>query len=283
MKILIFGGKGYIAGRCKDVWADEAILSDAKIESTTDAISEIEKHQPDVVLNAAGVRGRPNVDWCELPENKLYTAFGNAVLPTLIAKACSEAGVYLLHIGSGCVFYGDSPDPKGWKEGDFANPESFYSKQKYAADLQLNGLPNVGIARIRVPLDDRPYPGNILDKLLAYEKVFDVQNSLTIIPDMIETFYQIIQKRGEGIFHVTNPGAIHYRRIIEYFQELLDPKINKVFVTPDQALEQGLVVKTRSTNLMQSTRLEELGIPMRPVSEAVDEAIKNWAKLKKSV
>src|SRR6185437_11177549 len=97
----------------------------------------------------------------------------------------------LLHIGSGCVFYGESPDPKGWKEYDFANPISYYSKCKYAADLMLGTLPNVGVARIRVPLDDQPYPGNIIDKLAAYPKIIDVENSLTVILDMIKVFYQL--------------------------------------------------------------------------------------------
>ena len=65
----------------------------------------------------------------------------------------SAKGVYFLHIGSGCIYYGDSPDPAGWKEDDFENPIPVYSRAKYAADLVLSTLPNVGIARIRLPID----------------------------------------------------------------------------------------------------------------------------------
>ncbi|OGE35133.1 hypothetical protein A3C32_02310 [Candidatus Daviesbacteria bacterium RIFCSPHIGHO2_02_FULL_41_14] len=280
MKILVFGAKGYIGSRCLEVWGDQAVGTDRKIYSIEEAVKEIKKYNPEVVLNAAGVRGKPNVDWCDKAENMGYTAFGNVVLPILLAEACHQTGTYMLHVGSGCVFYGESPDPKGWKEDDLANPSSHYSKCKYAADLALMMMEHIGIARIRVPMDDRPYAGNILDKLLSYPNVFDIQNSLTIIPDMIDIFYKIMNQKGQGIFHVTNPGAISYRRIIEYFQELIDPNLKKNLVTPNQALQMGLVSAMRSTNIMQSTRLESIGINMRPIEEAADQSIRQWVKIK---
>ncbi len=280
MKILVLG-KGYIGQRCVETWGDQAIWSDKRINTVEDVLAEIDTHQPDVVLNAAGVRGKPNVDWCELPENRHTTAFGNAALPIIIAEACRQKGLYLLHIGSGCVFYGDAPDPKGWKEDDFANPISYYSKCKYAGDLALGGMPNVGVARIRVPLDDRPYPGNITDKLAAYPKVIDVANSITVIPDMIDVFYQLLEKKGEGIFHVTNPGALRYKDLMALYEEMVDPNHTNEWITEEQLVSQGLVTKTRSTNTMQSARLEAIGIQMPPIEEAIKKAMAHYAPLKK--
>lgn len=277
MKILIVGN-GYIGKRCSDVWGSEATVSDKRVNSTEDVISLLDKHQPDVVLNAAGKRGKPNVDWCKT--HQLETAQGNVELPLIIAQACNQKNIYLLHIGSRCVFYGESPDPKGWREYDFANPISYYSKTKYAADLILGTLPHVGIARIRVPLDNQPYPGNIIDKLAVYPKIIDVENSLTVIPDMIKVFYQLMEKKGEGIFHVTNPGAIKYRRIMELYRKYVDPNQANEWITEEQLVSEGLVSKMRSTNKLQSSRLEELGICMPPIEQAVEEAMKQYARLK---
>src|SRR3989344_774488 len=137
MKILIIGN-GYIGNRCEEVWKGEAIHFKDKIHTVEDVVALLIKYQPDAVLNAAGVRGKPNVDWCET--HQLETASGNVKLPILIAEACSKKNIYLLHIGSGCVFYGQSPDPSGWKEDDFANPICYYSKCKYAADLSLGSF-----------------------------------------------------------------------------------------------------------------------------------------------
>lgn len=276
MKILVLG-RGYIGPRCAKDWGTEAILADKRINSKQDMLELLDQYTPDVVLNAAGKRGHPNVDWCET--HQLETIEGNTKLPIIIAQACQERGVYLLHIGSGCIFYGEAPDPKGWKEDDFANPIAFYSKCKYAADLSLGGLPNVGIARIRVPLDDRPYEGNIIDKLAKYQKVIDVENSITVIPDMIEVFYKLMDKKAEGIFHVTNPGAIFYREIIRLYEEMIDPNHKNEWITEEQLVTQGLTIKLRSTNKLQSFNLEKLGISMRPIHEAVKEAMKKYADL----
>jgi len=279
MKILVIG-KGYIGPRCAEAWGDEAVLADKRINSKDDAISLLEEYQPDAVLNAAGKRGLPNVDWCET--HQVETFKGNVGLPLMLAEACQEKGIYLLHIGSGCVFYGESADPKGWKEDDFANPIAYYSKCKYATDLALGSLPNTGVARIRVPLDDQPYPGNIIDKLAAYPKIIDVENSITVIPDMIKVFYQLMEKKGEGIFHVTNPGSLKYRELMDLYKEMVDPNQHNEWITEEELVSEGLVSKKRSTNKLQSFNLEKLGINMPEIHEATRKAMENYARIKKN-
>lgn len=276
MRILIIGN-GFIGMRCAEVWKDEAIVSDKIIESKQDALDLLEKYNPDVVLNAAGVRGRPNVDWCET--NQEETILGNTVLPIFIAQACQEKKIYFLHIGSGCIYYGASPDPKGWKESDFGNPKAVYSKTKYAADLALSTLPNVGIARIRMPIDYISSPGNLIDKLASFEKVIDVENSVTIIEDMIDVFHQLLEKRAEGIFHVTNPGTLKHREIIKLYEELVDPNHTNEWIENDDLVKQGLAVKGRSNNFLQSENLVKLGIRMRPINEAIRDTMEKYAEL----
>lgn len=279
MKILIIGG-GYVGTRCFETWKEEAILATEKIYEVQDVVKLLEQHQPDVVLNAAGVRGKPNVDWCET--HQLETIQGNTKLPITIAEACQKKNIYLLHIGSGCIFYGESPDPKGWKETDFANPTAVYSRSKYAADLVLATLPNVGIGRIRMPIDSTPFPGNLIDKLASFGKVIDVENSVTIIEDMIKAFYELLTKKASGIFHVTNPGTIRHRDIMKLYEEFVDPAHINEWITETDLVAQGLAKKARSNNIMQSLELEKLGITMRPVQEAIVDTMKKYAELKKN-
>ncbi|MCL4441572.1 MAG: sugar nucleotide-binding protein [Firmicutes bacterium] len=274
MKILIIG-KGYIGGRCAQRWPD-AVVSESMINTVDDARKILDEFKPDAVLNAAGVRGKPNVDWCET--NQMETILGNTVLPILLAQACQERQTYLLHIGSGCVFYGPSPDPAGWKEDDFGNPKAVYSRTKWAADLVLSTLPNVGIARIRMPMDWVPSPGNIIDKLATYEKVIDVENSLTVIEDMVEVFRQLLERKAEGIFHVTNPGTIKHREIVALYQELVGPAKVKEWISEEELVTEGLAKKVRSTNKLQSNNLAKFDIHMRPVQEAARETMQRYAK-----
>lgn len=279
MKILIFG-KGYVGTRCAEAWGDEAVLSDVRVNSKEDVLNEIEKHAPDVVFNAAGVRGKPNVDWCE--DHQLETMRGNTMLPLTIADACAEAGVYLLHIGSGCIYYGDSPhDDHAWHEHDFGNPLPVYSRTKYAADLVLSTLPNVGVGRIRMPIDWIPSPGNLINKVASFEKVIEVENSVTIVDDMIDVFYKLMAKRAEGIFHVTNPGAMRHRDLIELYEELVDPSHTNEWITNEELTKQGIVSKGRSNNLLKSDRLKEFDIQMRPVQEALRDTMTKYAEERK--
>ncbi len=278
MKILIIG-RGYIGQRCHEAWPD-SVLADKRVETKQDVLDLLDEHQPDAVLNAAGVRGKPNVDWCE--DHQLETIRGNTVLPITIADACQEKNIYLLHIGSGCVFYGDSPHPdKAWRESDFANPKAVYSKAKYSADLVLQTMPNIGICRIRMPIDYIPSPNNMIDKLASFPKVIDVENSVTIIDDMIEIFYALMEKKSEGIFHVTNPGTLKHREIVDLYKELVDPDFVCEWISEDDLVDQGLAKKRRSNNFLTSENLEKQGIEMRDVHEAMRDVMIKYAEAKK--
>src|SRR3989339_1638204 len=282
MKILILG-QGYIASRCKEAWGEEAVMPGSHLNIKEDVLKLLDQYRPEAVLNAAGVRGKPNVDWCD--DNQLTTIIGNTKLPIIIAEACQERGVYMLHLGSGCIFYGDSPHPdKKWRESDMGNPtEVTYSRTKWAADLVLSTLPNVGIARIRMPIDWVPNPRNLIDKLADYSKVIDVENSATVIDDMIEVFHQLLEKKAAGIFHVTNPGMIKHREIMALYEELVDPNHKNEWISNDELVKIGLAEKGRSNNFLHSENLEKIGIKMRPIKEALRDTMQKYKKVKQKV
>ena len=275
MKILIIGN-GFLGSRCAAEWPD-AILSGKILNSAEDVLSLLDEHKPDAVLNAAGIVGKPNVDWCE--DHQTETIAGNTALPIMIAEGCQKRGTYLLHMGTGCIFYGASPTPGGWRETDYGNPVAVYTRSKYAADLVLATLPNVGIARIRMPVDEISSPGNLIDKLASFKKVADVENSLTIVPDMIKVFRELLEKKAAGIFHVTNPGSVKHREIMEMYKEIVDPAFECEWISEQELVDEGLAKKKRSNNIMSSENLEKLGIKMRPVKEALRETLINYAKL----
>lgn len=276
MKILILG-KGYLGPRCAMAWGDEAVLSDARITSVESALAEIDRVKPDAVLCTIGVKGKPNVDWCETHQRE--TIEGNVMIPLQVAFACVERGVYMLHMGSGCIFYGDGPhEDKKWRENDFGNPSATYSKTKWAADLTLSTLPGIAIARIRMPIDHESNPGNLLQKLAAYPKVIDVENSITVIDDMVHAFYELMKQRAPGIFHITNPGTIKHREILGMYEELVDPTHTCEWIPNDDLVKLGLASKGRSNNFLASDRLAEFGISLRPVTEAVRDTVEKFAQ-----
>jgi 3,5-epimerase/4-reductase len=272
--ILIFG-PGYLGQKFADA-IPGSTLSTADI-ADGDAVREaIETFKPDAVLNTAGKTGKPNVDWCET--NKIATMRSNVIGALTLAEACAEANLHLTHLASGCIFYGPSPDPKGWLESDFANPLPFYSRTKYAADLVLSELPNVAIARLRMPIDGMPGGRNLISKLVKYPKIIDVENSVSVIPDLVAAVLKMIEVRAQGIFHVVNDGTMKHRDLIALYDELVDPSHTNEWITSEDLVKQGLVTKGRSNCILQNTRLKEIGVEMRPVSVALRQCMEEYAE-----
>jgi len=254
----------------------EAVGVDVRIDDKAAVLKAIDEHKPDAVVNAAGKKGKPNVDWCETHQAETFRS--NTIGAIVLAEACQERGVYFLHLGTGCVFYGASPDPRGWTEEDFANPVAVYSRSKYAADLALTAYPNVAIARFRMPIDDRPNPSGLIDKLSTYKQVIDVANSATVVSDLVDTCYKIIQKRGTGIFHVVNPGIMRHRDLLALYREYVDPNHVTEWIREEDLVAKGLATKMRSNNIMQSERLKALGIEMRPMDVALRDTMMRYAQ-----
>jgi 3,5-epimerase/4-reductase len=276
MKIAVFG-RGFMGEVLKASLPKEhqVSLHATDIGDKEAVLAALGAEKPEVVVNTAGKTGRPNVDWCESHQSE--TAYSNVVGPIRLAEACLAQGAHLVHLGSGCIFYGDSPTPGGWLEDDFANPTSYYSKTKYAADLALSGMPNVAILRLRMPISDEVHERNLITKLAKYPRVIDVENSVTIVSDLVSVIEQIAKKRATGIFHVTNPGGMRHRDLIALYKEFVDPAHVCELIDEEELVRSGLAVKARSNCILASPKLAALGIALRPIDVALRETMRAYA------
>ena len=278
MKILVLG-RGWLGTRlARDLPGASLALAGIDISNRENMRAVIADERPDVVINAAGKTGRPNVDWCEAHQAETWRS--NVIGALNVADVCQAHGAYLLHLGSGCIFNGPSPPAKwgGWREDDYANPEGFYARTKYAADLVLEPMPHVAIVRLRMPIDGTPHPRNLITKLAGYSKVIDVVNSVTVVDDLVAVVKQLIEKRAEGVFHTTNPGVVQHREIVAHVPRAGGPSYNPEMISSAK-LE---TVAPRSNCILASPRLEALGIRMRPAQEAVRDAMVKYAAARRT-
>ena len=274
MTTVVFG-PGYL-GRRLAASLPDAVLSDANVTDASAVRAAMKAHNATAAVNAAGKTGRPNVDWCETHQRETWKA--NVVGPLVLADVCADLGAYLLHIGSGCVFYGPSPAPGGWRETDHANPLSYYSKSKYAADLALSSVPDVGVARIRMPLDETPDPRNLITKLAGYRFVIDVENSVTVVEDFLHVAKELVARRAQGVFHVTNPGVMRHRDLLDAYRRHVDPKHAAEFIPAEELTARGLASAARSNCVLASDRLAALGVSMRPIADVLDGLVAEYAR-----
>ena len=246
---------------------------------------------PDVVVNCLGATGRPNVDWCE--GHRLETYQANVMLPLMIANWCEENGVHMIHIGSGCIYFGESPNHHydctskeaiyqfmtgdapdiGWRETDFANPQSYYSKTKYACDLVLGQLSHVSTLRIRMPISELDAPRNLINKLRAYSQVIDIHNSMTFMTDLTRCVEWFTWQRLAGIYHVANPGSLTAAQIMREYQKYV-PSHTFEAITESQL--DRLTTAKRSNCILNTDKLQHAGFIMTPAEEALQRCMQNY-------
>lgn len=272
MKVLLFGAKGYLGQAFLGVFPD-AVTSPADIADPHAVAVALDKEKPDVVINAAGKTGRPNVDWCET--HKEETLHGNVTGPLVLLEACMERNVYMVHISSGCIYEGDNGG-KGFTEEDPPNFfGSFYSRTKAWTDVMFQDFPVLQL-RLRMPFDGSSEPRNLIQKISKYSKVLDTKNSLTYLPDFLEAARLLIQKKKTGTYNIVNPGLISPADIMEMYRDIVDPTHAFEKITM-QELSQ-MTSAGRSNCMLSGAKLLAAGISLPHVEKRVEDALKRLAK-----
>lgn len=136
LKFLIYGRTGWIGGLLGKLCTAQGIqyeYGSGRLENRSSLESDIAEIKPTHVFNAAGVTGRPNVDWCET--HKVETIRANVVGTLTLADVCRERGLIVINFATGCIFEYDVNHVLGsgigFKEEDTPNfIGSFYSKTK---------------------------------------------------------------------------------------------------------------------------------------------------------
>lgn len=268
-KIVI--GKGFVSSHLPY----ESV--DYRFEPSINSIKDfIDKYRPDYLINAIGFCGNPNVDQCEIEKER--TLASNTLIPTLLATECEKAGIHLISIGSGCIFFGQSPNVNndvdlGWKEDDFANPKSFYSKTKYACDLSVSQLKTTTVLRIRMPISTKNERRNFINKVSAYKKIIDIPNSMTIMEDLVRCIDWSMKESKTGIYHVTNPEPISAAEVMREYQKY--KKDHSFDIINEQELD-SLTVAKRSNCILSTKKINDSGFFMTPSKEALENCMKKY-------
>ncbi len=260
MKVLIYGSTGWIGGKMLKLLSDlseaEVIVGKHRLEDYSGVEKEIEEAQPTHVLLAAGLTGRPNVDWCESHWDEVLRT--NVIATSVLADYCYQQKIHLTYFGTGCIY---EYDPKhlmgsgiGFTEEDEPNfDKSFYSKSKIITEKILKNYSNILILRIRMPLSDDLHPRNFITKITKYEKVVNIPNSMTILSELLPVALDMLLKSKTGIYNFTNPGVISHNEILDLYTSLIDPSFRYQNFSLE---EQSKILKAgRSNNHLDVSKL----------------------------
>jgi len=311
--IILLGASGYFgqafANELRRRGRDFTPLSRAQLDYTNfeALLRYLRDTKPQFLVNAAGYTGKPNVDACEVA--KAETLLGNSLMPQTIAHACAAADIPWAQISSGCIFTGakileggkwrvekdmSKPELKklaetnrgaiqGFTETDEPNfsfrrpPCSFYSGTKALGEEAIAGGGQVFIWRPRIPFDEVDNNRNYLSKIQRYSKVYDNVNSISHRGDFARACLDLWEKRAPfGIYNVTNPGFITTRQVVGYIEKILKPARRFEFWENDEEFYHVAAKTPRSNCVLDVSKLSATGVKLRPVEEALEEALKNW-------
>lgn len=222
---VILGGNGFLGSyTCKimDKLNKNYIKLDTRLENIDLLYKQLSILKPKYVISAAGISGKPTVQWCE--DNKEKTFFVNYTLQLELAKICKKLNIHLTIYGSGLVY-----NDKGiYTEEDIPNKNDlYYSTVRIMLEKDLN-YSNILYLRILYPISGDGHEKCFLSKLKKrLNTIHDVKINSTILSELIPNMFTLIESNMTGIFNFVNPGLISIPEIIKKLDEKMEFKIIK--------------------------------------------------------
>ena len=264
-KILVYGSNGFIGNKLINILKEKSInyiASNVRLENYGDIGKELHELKPSHVILAAGLTGKPNVDWCE--DHKKEVLRVNVIGTSVLADECFKRNIHLTYFGSGCI-YEYNEEHRLYKKDDFEfligyyeddEPnfdKSFYSKTKIIIEKILKNYNNILILRLRMPISDELSPKNFITKIINYKKVINIPNSMTILYELLPISIDMLLKNKVGIYNFTNPGRISHNEILELYKQYIDPNFTwKNFTIKEQ---NKILKANRSNNFLETDKL----------------------------
>ena len=288
MNILIYGHRGWIGNQFIDILKKQSIpFNTGKVRVNN--INEIEKEildsNPTHIISfigrthgSIGDKKYTTIDYLE-QEGKLYeNVRDNLFSPFVLAEICSRKNIHYTYLGTGCIFKYDDKHPFGEEINGFtedSTPNFFgssYSIVKGFTDkimkLYENNVLNL---RIRMPITGAENPRNFITKIVNYEKVCSVPNSMTVLPELLPCVVDMMKKSITGTMNLTNPGLVCHNEILEMYKEIVNPYFSWKNFTQEE--QRSILAADRSNNFLETTKLTQLYPEIKNIKDSVREQL----------
>jgi 3,5-epimerase/4-reductase len=284
MKILVFGGKGWIGQQFVNQTKHDVFLASTRPENKEECYQEIKHISPDAVISFIGRtygvapdgNKIPSIDYLELP-GKLYENMrDNFYGPYNLAEICEKEGIHFIYLGTGCI-YTYTDEKKTFTEEDKPNFfGSGYSTVKGYTDQILRDFSHTLQLRIRMPISEQVSHRNLIDKLVGYPNICSIPNSMTVLDDMWPIIDKMIDVREVGVYNVTNPGVTEHNWILEQYKTLIQPDHTWRLISYEEQLQ--YIKADRSNNEMDTAKLESFckthHLELLPIQDSILQCLK---------
>jgi len=229
MKGILLLGKGYIGTSLEQYLVQNnfsvTAVNRAQLDYTSPLVLQKflkENNNFEAVINCSGYTGFPNVDGCE--KNKQDCWYWNVIVPRNIVLSTNMFSIPTIQVSSGCIYSGYEKEFTEEDEPNFglySSESSFYSKCKHASETIFQNCYGY-ILRIRMPFDGTLANKNYINKILKYDNLISLKNSLTSTQDLnqfIAKFLYLYTAIPSGPINVVNPGGVEAKEIVELLKK----------------------------------------------------------------
>jgi 3,5-epimerase/4-reductase len=290
MNILIYGGNGWIGQQICEYLKNKNIkyvCGTARCDNYDSLQNEILHIKPSHVISLIGrTHGKigdkiySTIDYLEESGKLVENINDNLYSPLLLAIITNKLNIHFTYIGTGCIFEYDSnhlfgEEKNGFNENDKPNfYGSSYSIVKGYTDRIMHLYNNVLNLRIRMPITNINNPRNFITKIITYDKICSIPNSMTVLPNLIPVMIELMLQLRTGTINFANHGLISHNEILELYKELIDPTFTwKNFTMEEQ---NKILSSKRSNNYLDTDLLKELSPNVLHIKDAVRWCLQNW-------
>ena len=290
-KILIYGVNGWIGGMMCELLSKqniEYVKSSVRVDNKSAITDELDQENPTHVMSFIGRthgtcdgKKYTTIDYLEQKGKIRENVRDNLFSPVLLAILCSRRNIHFTYLGTGCIFNYDenhslSPNGAGWREED--NPNFFgsaYSAVKGYTD-ELMHLFNSSVLnlRIRMPIVSQDTPRNFISKIIRYEKICSIPNSMTVLDDLLPIALDMSLKKITGTINLVNPGVISHNEILQMYKDNGHPFFKWENFTLEE--QSNVLDSGRSNNRLDTSKLKEMYPNVNNIQDAVLKCLKNW-------
>jgi 3,5-epimerase/4-reductase len=283
MRVLIYGSNGWIGEKFVKLMNNMNIkyyVGNCRGDSI-DLENEINTINPTHVLSVIGRthgiidnKVCPTIDYLENNGKLIENVRDNLFAPVQMALLCDRKNIHFTYLGTGCIF--EYENDYLFKENDLPNFfGSSYSVVKGFTDRLMHLFPSSVLnLRIRMPITDENSDRNFITKIISYEKICSIPNSMTVLNELLPIAIDMMVRYNIGTINLTNPGVISHNEILDMYKEIVDPEFTwKNFTIEEQ---DAILQSKRSNNHLDTTKLETLYPDVKNIKDAVKNILCNY-------
>jgi hypothetical protein len=104
-----------------------------------------------------------------------------------------------------------------------------------------------------MPISDDLSHRNFVTKIVKYDRVVNIPNSMTTLTDMLPVSLVMAERKLTGVYNFCNPGAISHNEVLDLYKKHIDPSYT---YTNFSVEEQAKILKAgRSNNTLTHEKL----------------------------